>query len=51
MLEFHKLELLGQGEISDVYSAINLVTQEPFVIKTFCVSYFSLFEFATFEWY
>lgn len=38
ILDFHKLELLGQGEISDVYKAVNLRTQEPFVIKTFCVS-------------
>ncbi|CAI2383854.1 unnamed protein product [Moneuplotes crassus] len=36
IFEYHKLELLGQGEISDVYCAINLTTQEPFVIKTFC---------------
>lgn len=34
IFEYHKLEMIGQGEISDVYKAINLRTQEPFVIKS-----------------
>ena len=32
--------MIGQGEISDVFKAINLRTQEPFAIKTFWVNLF-----------